>query len=161
MAHSPTCSNTKLLDVCPVWQLSYAFLHLHMNLLSLSKTRLHNRELASVTEPKAGTMARPPCPPACAPLPTPRPPRIPTRKKGQRASIAHCCVHEEKQPEAHGHVWKSSHKVYCQDAKGGSWLAGAHHTLPTSFSGTPLKRAKNSTCSLPVISSVMASNWGQ
>lgn len=34
-------------------------------------------------------------------------------------------------------------------------------TLLTSFSGTPLKSAKNSRCSLPVSSSVKASNWGQ
>lgn len=103
-------------------------------------------------------------PPACAhpPIPIPPPSRIPTLKAD--AESQHFIVLHPWGKIAWSQWSRVKVKVIRYTdrmPREAGWLSGAHSTLPTSFSGTPLKRAKNSTCSLPVSSSVMASNWGQ
>lgn len=102
-------------------------------------------------------------PPACLPThPCPlSPPRFPLWEEVQGASTPQCCTHDGNQPQANSHVKVKAVRYVVSMPKEAAWFSGTQVTLPTSFSGTPLKRAKNSTCSLPVSSSVIASNWGQ
>lgn len=140
-------SGLGILSCCPT--------HIYMKVLSLSRTRFYHRNPTTGEEPKQGGAL-----PLCPPSPAPPPLQVPTLKadtKNQHFVL----LHSWGKTAWSQCVWKS-HKVHIvRMPKETGWLSGAHSTLPTSFSGTPLKRAKNSTCSLPVNSSVMASNWGQ